>query len=56
MIRIYTKEQFDKSFINIIENDEDTWSFPIEELDYLLLEHTNESFILINNRLYEYIL
>lgn len=54
MIRIYTKDQFDKSFIDIIKNDEDTWSYPIEELDYLLLEKENESFILIDNRLYEY--
>ena len=56
MIRIYTEKQFDKDFIDILKNDDETWSYPIEELDYLLLEHKSESFILIDNRLYEYIL
>ena len=56
MIRIFNEEQFDKDFIDIIKNSEDSWSFPIKEIDYLLLEHTGESFILIGNRLYEYIL
>lgn len=56
MIRIYSKEQFDKEFINTLTEDDEIWNYPIEELDYLILEHKNESFILIDNRLYEYIL
>lgn len=56
MIRIYHEKQFDKVFIETLLEDDDTWSFPLEELDYLMLEHKNESFILINNRLYEYML
>lgn len=36
---------------NLIQND--GWDFPIEELDYLLDEHDNETFTLKDNRLYE---
>jgi len=47
MIKIYSKEEM-KNF-EIVDN----WDFPIEELDYLLEEHDEESFVLIDNRLYE---
>lgn len=49
MIKIYSKEEIE----NVENYIVDSWSFPIEELDYLLEEHNNESFVLINNRLYE---
>lgn len=52
MIKIYTQEQIDVDIEDII-NDFDIWSFPISELDYLLEEHNQESFLLYNNRLYE---
>lgn len=56
MIRIYHEKQFDKEFINTLLEDDEIWSYPIKEIDYLMLEHQNESFILIDNRLYEYII
>lgn len=31
----------------------DGWSFPLEELDYLLETHSGETFLLVDNRLYE---
>lgn len=31
------------------------WDFPIDELDYLMEEHNNETFVLIKNRLVEVI-
>lgn len=33
--------------------EEDSWDFPIEELDYLLEEHDGETFVLKDGRLYE---
>lgn len=50
MIKIYlmTKEYYDEHF-----NNGDNWSFPLDELDYLLKEHSGESFALIDGRLYE---
>ena len=33
--------------------DKDGWSYPIEELDYLLEEHRGETFVLLDGRLYE---
>lgn len=33
--------------------DPDGWDFPIEELGYLLKEHTGETFVLVDDRLYE---
>lgn len=47
MIKIYSKDEMKN--LEIV----DDWDFPIEELDYLLEEHNEESFVLINNRLYE---
>lgn len=50
MIRIYSKEELkEMSEWDIV----DSWDFPVEELDYLLEEHDEESFVLVNNRLYE---
>lgn len=49
MIKIYTKNEIKDVEKYIV----DSWDFPIEELDYLLEEHNEESFVLINNRLYE---
>lgn len=49
MIKIYTKNEIKDVEKYIVDN----WDFPIEELDYLLEEHNEESFVLINNRLYE---
>ena len=53
MIKIYSTLEIENSEINIILNDEDRWSFPLEELDYLLQNHKNEEFVLIGDRLYE---
>lgn len=47
MIKIYSKDEMKD--LEIV----DSWDFIIDELDYLLEEHNNESFVLINNRLYE---
>lgn len=54
MIKIYKEKDFSKNLIEILKKDSEIWSFPIEELGYLLEEHDKESFILINNRLYEF--
>lgn len=29
------------------------WDYPLEEIDYLLEEHDGETFVLIDDRLYE---
>lgn len=50
MIKIYGRDEFREMTNWEIVDD---WDFPIEELDYLLEEHDEESFVLINNRLYE---
>lgn len=50
MIRIYSKEEFKEMIDWEIVDD---WDFPVDELDYLLEEHDEESFVLMNNRLYE---
>lgn len=58
MIKIYSQKDFDKLFIWGIVNDRERWSYPAEELDYLIKEHDNESFIYaqvnLEDRLYEY--
>lgn len=54
MIKIYKEKDFSKNLIEILKKDSEIWNFPIEELGYLLEEHDKESFILINNRLYEF--
>lgn len=54
MIKIYKEKDFSKNLIEILKKDSEIWSFPIEELAYLLEKHDKESFILINNRLYEF--
>lgn len=33
--------------------DENGWNFPLEEIGYLLAEHSGETFVLKDNRLYE---
>lgn len=53
MITIYDGNTWRQNEIDAILNDKDVWSFPLEEIDYLLQEHTYERFVLINNRLYE---
>ena len=53
MIKIYKKEDFKSEFIDIVLEEESVWTFDIRELDYLLKEHNEESFILLNDRLYE---
>lgn len=53
MIKIFQKNELtEKQLQEVLENVE-IWSFSIEELDYLLEEHKNENFVLIDNRLYE---
>ncbi len=49
MIKIYNEEEIK----NVEKYIVDSWDFSISEIDYLLEEHKNESFVLINNRLYE---
>ena len=53
MIKIYKKEDFKSEFIDIVLEEESVWNFDIRELDYLLKEHNEESFILLDDRLYE---
>ena len=50
MIKIYKKEDFKSEFIDIVLEDKSVWDFDIRELDYLLKEYNEESFILLNNR------
>ena len=52
MITIYKSDEIN-NYKEIIQN-EDIWSFPVQEIDYLLNEHKNENFIYFDNRLYEY--
>lgn len=50
------KEDINIPFIKIYKEGplaEEGWDYPIKELDYLLEEHSGESFVLKNNRLYE---
>lgn len=54
MIKIMSEESFSKEFIEEIKNNEEIWSFPLSELDYLLKEHKEECFLLIKDRLYEF--
>ena len=50
MIKIYGKNEFmEMTDWEIV----DSWGFPIAELDYLLEEHDEESFVLVCNKLYE---
>lgn len=56
-IKIYKASPDIKSALNTIYNSDDVsddWDFPIEELDYLLEEHPGESFVLKDDRLYEF--
>lgn len=55
MIKIYRRNEIKQDYISRIINDEDIWDFSITELSYLLKEHNGESFVLINDRLYEYV-
>lgn len=54
MIKIYNANELSEETIYRIIHDDEIWSFPINELDYLLEEHKNEEFVLIGGRLYEY--
>lgn len=51
MIKIITMEELANSCKYTIGFD--AWDFPIEELDYLLTEHSNEVFVLSGDRLTE---
>lgn len=51
MITIFDSKDIEN--IEEIVNNEEIWSFPINELDYLLEVHKGEDFILYNGRLYE---
>lgn len=56
-IKIYKASPDIKAALNTIYNSDDVsddWDFPIEELDYLLEEHPGESFVLKDDRLYEF--
>lgn len=53
MIKIFNKNELTKKQLQKILKNVDVWSFPIEELEYLLEEHKKESFVLIDKRLYE---
>jgi len=56
MIKIYNANELSEETIYRIIHDDKILCFPInrENLDYLLEEHKNESFVLIGRRLYEY--
>lgn len=45
MIKVYSIEEA------LIK--EDAWDFSLNELDYLLQEHRGESFVLVDDRLWE---
>lgn len=51
MIKIISKEELAKKTKYTIGFD--AWDFPIEELDYIMEEHNNETFLLVDNRLIE---
>ena len=53
MIKIYSEKEFDKKYIKQVKENEEIWDFCLEDLDYLLEEHNEEEFILIDKRLYE---
>ena len=48
MIKIYSKQEITDTKQLF---DKESWDFPIEELDYLLEEHNNESFVLMESEL-----
>ena len=48
MIKIYLPNEVDMSIIN-----DNTWDYPIEELDYLLETNPNGKYVLFEQRLYE---
>lgn len=48
MIKIYSKQEIADTKQLF---DKKSWNFPIEELDYLLEEHNNESFVLMESEL-----
>ena len=50
MIKIINENELGKYIVC-----SDAWDFPIEELNYLMEEHNNETFLLYNNRLIEVI-
>lgn len=52
MIKIYTLEQLEIDVEELLSNS-DVWSYPINELDYLLETRAFDSFLLFDNRLYE---
>ena len=52
MIKIYLPKNFSNDLLVLLE-DEKYWNYPLEEIDYLIEERPNESFIYINGRLKE---
>ena len=53
MIKIYSEKDFTEDFLDKITSNEELWDYPFEELDYLLEEKTNASFVIINGRIKE---
>lgn len=63
MIKIFSEKDIKQEYIDSnftidesnegMSNDPNCADYPIDELDYLLLEHPSESFILYKNRLIE---
>lgn len=53
MIKIYSEKDFTEDFLDEIISNEELWDYPFEELDYLLEENANESFVVINGRIKE---
>lgn len=53
MIKIYSEKDFTKDFIDKIKSNEELWDYPFEELDYLVKEKENQSFVIIGDRIKE---
>lgn len=54
MIKIINKKEYLKTKKYVID-EENRWDFPLDEIDYLLQEHEGETFLLLDDRLYEII-
>lgn len=54
MIKIYSEQDFTKDFIDKLKLNEELWDYPFEELDYLVKEKQNASFIIIGDRIKEF--
>ena len=53
LIKIYSEKDFTKDFIDKIKSNEELWDYPFEELDYLVKEKENQSFVIIGDRIKE---